>query len=574
MNKHNGWVSRCAPVCRLVLVAGLLEGCDSDNADGQAAKADAGSDAAVEETPDASHGNDHEEDASANQGPGSSVDETNEPSEDSGAPTQSSASNTDTASGSSTTPSNGSSSVATDGTSVGDTASLTDDSPSSAATSSESAVTSTDASEQTSEGPSCEQGALCTPGNLGVCGLYAIDCTQGEPVCQRIGNQLAGTECDSGKVCTANGSCEACEQGASCSPEASPCKVGTLSCSSGASCQATAANQPDGTVCGAGKVCDSGACVACVEDELCEPAEGPCVEGRTRCGTGTAVCEAVRSITAGEACGGGNVCDGEGECVACVNDSECVPDNTCHYGSVVCSGTGSTCQDTGDELPDDVFCDVGKLCDLGSCVDAGNWISRGEDNHAFTGGWVFTFASDGASIEPATSAALAFAPTAGGLSGKALQVSGLLPETDSETNTYPTAALGITFTDAATAVNLDSRGRGIEFYIKSSTELEVNVQIADIWTDIKYSNCSTASSSSVTHACYDYPAATCTVEEDWTLCRVLWTNLTRPDWGNLGAGMPLDAENATFILVNPLATPYGDPTHEFSYAIDDVRFVE
>lgn len=572
MKKHNAWVSKCAPVCRWLLVAGLLEGCDSDDPAGQAAKADAAVDAAA---PDAGHG--HDADASANDGPDSAVDETDEQSEDSGAPDQSSASSGDTASGAtsnasaSTAPSNDSSSLATDGTSAADTASVTD-SASSAATSSESAASGE--TGVSTEGPNCEQGALCTPEIAGVCGLYAIDCTQGEPVCQRIGNQLAGTECDTGKVCTANGSCEACEQGASCSPEASPCKVGTLSCSAGASCQATASNQPDGTVCGASKVCDNGACVTCVEDQLCEPAEGACVEGRTRCGTGFEVCEAVRSIAAGEACGSGNVCDGEGECVACVNDSECVPDNACHYGSAVCSGTGSTCQDTGDEMPDDVFCDVGKLCDLGSCVDAGSWISRGEDNHAFTGGWVFTFASDGASIEPATSATLAFAPATGGRSGKALQVSGLLPETDSETNTYPTAALGITFTDAATAVNLESYGDGIEFYIKSSTELEVNVQIADIWTDIKYGNCSTASSSTVTHACYDYAAATCTVEEDWTLCRVMWTDLTRPDWGNLGAGMTLDAQNATFLLVNPQATPYGYPTHEFEYAIDDVRFVE
>ena len=50
--------------------------------------------------------------------------------------------------------------------------------------------------------------------------------------------------------------------------------------------------------------------------------------------------------------------------------------------------------------------------------------------------------------------------------------------------------------------------------------------------------------------------------------------MTRPDWGNLGAGLALDAENATFLLVNPLATPYGYPTHEYEYAIDDVRFVE
>lgn len=53
----------------------------------------------------------------------------------------------------------------------------------------------------------------------------------------------------------------ACSEGAACTP-ANACHVGAWSCSSGAPvCLDTAANQPDGSACGAGLLCASGACV-------------------------------------------------------------------------------------------------------------------------------------------------------------------------------------------------------------------------------------------------------------------------------------------------------------------------
>jgi len=210
-------------------------------------------------------------------------------------------------------------------------------------------------------------------------------------------------------------------------------------------------------------------------------------------------------------------------------------------------------------------------------VSAGNWISRGEDNRTFTGGWVYTFETPGATITPLTSTTVGFVPSAGGLTGKDLAVSGTMSAQVPEQSIFPAAALGFTFTAGNAPIDAGARGSGIQFFVSNSTTtaLSIGVSALDVRTDAEFPICSTSDAPTVVDRCYDYPQATCVVPPNnvWTLCRFFWADFVRPNWGNAGAGLPVDSHAITAIQFLPAATPPGAATRPFQFAVDDVSFV-
>jgi hypothetical protein len=416
---------------------------------------------------------------------------------------------------------------------------------------------------------SCTAGAPCTVASPDPCAVYATDCSTAQPLCVRTGNQQPGHSCGGGNVCNNAGTCVACESGASCVSPSAPCFAGTLDCSTD-TCVTSSTALANGTACGAGAVCDVGVCVSCASNQPCTPTAGVCVQGRTDCTTGAKTCVTVGPVPDGTSCGSGNVCSA-GVCTTCTTSVSCTPANPCHTGKAGC-GTSATCVDTGVR-PDNTYCGVDELCTSGTCGPAGLWITRGEDNRTLTGGYVFTFATYGATVSPLTSTTVAFLPSPGGRTGNDLEVSGTDP-VPTTTNAYPLGALAWTFTPTKTAFNAAALGSGIDMWIRSTSTGTIQVYVADVWTDPTFGNCSTASTA--VDVCYNYPEHDCLVATAgvWTECTIPWASFVRQNWGtNLGAGTEVDATQVSQMQVNvPGTSPTSLTPVVYDFAVDDVRF--
>jgi hypothetical protein len=414
----------------------------------------------------------------------------------------------------------------------------------------------------------CVPGSPCSVEAPDPCAVYATDCSTGPALCVRIGNEPAGHACGGGNVCNNAGTCTSCVNGASCVPPSAPCFAGTLDCSTD-TCVAGATALANGTSCGNGAVCDVGVCVSCASNQPCTPSAGVCVQGRTDCTTGTASCVAVGPLPNGTPCGTGDVCSA-GVCTTCTTSVSCTPTNPCHTGQLGC-GTSATCVDTGVR-PDNTYCGTESMCTSGTCGSAGLWITRGEDNRTFTGGYIYTFATEGAMVAPITSTTVAFVPSAGGRTGDDLEVSGTDPIPT--TNVYPLGALGWTFTPTKTAFNAAAIGSGMDLWIRSASAGTIQVYLADVWTDPTFGNCSTASTA--VDLCYNYPEHDCVVAAPgvWTECTIPWASFVRLNYGtNLGAGTEVDATQVSQVQINVPSTSLSSLAPVvYDFAVDDVRF--
>ncbi len=218
----------------------------------------------------------------------------------------------------------------------------------------------------------CQAGVACTI--AGSCRQGLTTCASptaaaGSETCVETGVATAdGTACAAGKVCLA-GVCLACAAGVSCTPSANPCHAGTTSCATGAqTCQDSTTNVPDGTPCGAAKVCNAGVCAACADGTSCVPTSS-CHLGVTKCTTGAASCvDTGAAAPAGSACAAGSVCTASGSCASCQQDAPCAfAANPCHQGKTDCASGAPVCKDAGANVGDGSSCGVDLVCKAGAC---------------------------------------------------------------------------------------------------------------------------------------------------------------------------------------------------------------
>lgn len=212
----------------------------------------------------------------------------------------------------------------------------------------------------------CQAGVVCTPPNL--CHQGRTSCGTGVPVCADTSAPAAdGTNCGIGLVCR-SGACVICRQGAACSLAADSCRHGRLDCSSGTGvCQDGGSDFADGAACAVDKVCSGGVCTPCATGGACTPANS-CHAGATACGTGQPVCTDTQTNRPnGTACDTDKVCY-LGGCVACAAGTSCTPTNRCHTGSITCVTGQPACADSGNSLGDGSSCGVNQACRSGGCV--------------------------------------------------------------------------------------------------------------------------------------------------------------------------------------------------------------
>lgn len=168
----------------------------------------------------------------------------------------------------------------------------------------------------------CQTGVACAPANR--CHAGAVTCNTGAVVCADTSTPVAdGSSCGTNLVCK-NGACNACTAGAACAP-ANPCHGGNTSCATGAPvCQDAGTFLADGASCGADLVCRAGGCGACAVGAACDGAAGhapapaspnPCLAYATSCSAGTPACAAGANLSDGTACGAGQICR-SGACTA------------------------------------------------------------------------------------------------------------------------------------------------------------------------------------------------------------------------------------------------------------------
>ena len=217
----------------------------------------------------------------------------------------------------------------------------------------------------------CQPGGSCTiAGNP--CQFGTVTCNGNTPSCTSAGNVGDGTPCGANKVCTA-GACTDCTGGADCL--SGICKLGTLSCSRGAPAQClNPRNAQDGTVCGADQVCNGGSCIACKAGQSCVPAV--CKVGVTDCSSGAQVCASAQNAPDGTNCGAGKVCVAGG-CVTCAQGAACNPaGNTCQQGTINCAGGVPSCTFTAN-VADGTGCGPSQTCQAGACRCANQCATAG-----------------------------------------------------------------------------------------------------------------------------------------------------------------------------------------------------
>ncbi|MDP1921689.1 MAG: hypothetical protein Q8L14_35945 [Myxococcales bacterium] len=219
----------------------------------------------------------------------------------------------------------------------------------------------------------CQAGASCTTNPGSACRRGVVECSTGAPVCVDDALKPAGTSCGMNTVCTAAGTCAACTAGASCTTNPNPgCRNGVTSCATGVQTCADGTPKAAGTTCGMAQVCDAnGFCGTCTAGMACTSNPGsPCKTGVIDCSTGSTRCVDSTNVTAGTACGPDQVCNASGSCAACVAGTACTtnPNPSCKTGITSCATGVQTCIDSGNRPPG-TTCGTNQVCSVnGNCV--------------------------------------------------------------------------------------------------------------------------------------------------------------------------------------------------------------
>lgn len=214
----------------------------------------------------------------------------------------------------------------------------------------------------------CVAGMACNA-NPQVCKVGVLSCGTGAASCvDSSTNAPAGTPCGTDRVCNA-GQCAACRAGDACTTNPTRCKQGVTSCATGVqTCIDSAANTPDGTGCGTSQVCRAGACVACTAGSACSTNPNRCKTGVTSCATGTQTCvNSMANTPAGTSCGTDQVCNA-GSCVACAAGAACSTNPTaCKVGVTSCTTGALACIDSAANRPPGTSCGTNQVCNAGAC---------------------------------------------------------------------------------------------------------------------------------------------------------------------------------------------------------------
>ncbi|MCC6337175.1 MAG: hypothetical protein IT380_24675 [Myxococcales bacterium] len=111
----------------------------------------------------------------------------------------------------------------------------------------------------------CDAGEDCST-NANACVRGVVSCTTGSPVCLDSTSRFdAGHPCGAGQMCDGAGTCVGCGAGQACSGNPNRCLVGLTSCAGGAPvCVDSTALVDAGTPCATDSVCTAqGSCLAC-----------------------------------------------------------------------------------------------------------------------------------------------------------------------------------------------------------------------------------------------------------------------------------------------------------------------
>ncbi|HMI86060.1 MAG TPA: hypothetical protein VK550_18315 [Polyangiaceae bacterium] len=188
----------------------------------------------------------------------------------------------------------------------------------------------------------CASGVTCQPTDP--CKSGTTSCMTGSQVCVANANKAPGTSCGMDKVCTSTGGCDVCIDGDMCTPS-NKCHAGKLDCASGAPvCTDTGMSLANGTNCGTKLFCWNGSCDACNDGATCPPSN-VCKNGAYSCATGQQVCTETTNKTPGMPCGAAQTCT-NGQLTAaatCNANGACStpPPTSCASG--VCNTQGTDC---------------------------------------------------------------------------------------------------------------------------------------------------------------------------------------------------------------------------------------
>jgi hypothetical protein len=114
---------------------------------------------------------------------------------------------------------------------------------------------------------------------------------------------------------------------------------------------------------GDGMACEAGA--TCTPTYVCHLGTLSCSGSGSTCeDTGVAKSNGTPCDTDS---GTGMVCY-DGTCISCNQGQTCMTTNVCHLGAIDCSTGMPVCVDTGTTLPNGTSCGMSDVCETGACV--------------------------------------------------------------------------------------------------------------------------------------------------------------------------------------------------------------
>ncbi|HEY3445746.1 MAG TPA: hypothetical protein VGK67_05240 [Myxococcales bacterium] len=101
----------------------------------------------------------------------------------------------------------------------------------------------------------------------------------------------------------------------------------------------------------------------CLQDQPCTTSDG-CQRGHVDCASGTVVCTGLTDQPEGTACANGRICQA-GACTGCGDGLDCYGSSGCRKGAIDCTSGAPVCSALADE-PDGKAC-VNGACEAGAC---------------------------------------------------------------------------------------------------------------------------------------------------------------------------------------------------------------